>query len=79
MYDLFEKINEKNVNCELLSTNGNRNVTWIYPLPDGRLFTIGSMQKPYGQENTLPQEQFLFGRFSEDGGRSWGAPFYLYT
>lgn len=74
-----EKINEKNVNCELLSTNGNRNVTWIHPLPDGRLFTIVSMEKPYGHDNTLPQEQFLFGRFSEDGGRSWGEPFYLYT
>ena len=69
----------KNVNCELLSTNGNNAVTWVHPLPDGRLFTIASMDKYHCYNNTLPCDQFLFGRFSEDGGRTWGAPFHLCT
>ncbi len=74
-------MNEKNVNCELLSTNSNKAMTWVHPLPapDGRLFTIASMEKSHIYNNTLPHEQFLFGRFSEDGGRTWGNPFYLYT
>lgn len=72
-------MNTKFVNCELLSTNSNKAMTWVHPLPDGRLFTLVSMEKPNGHYNTFPQEQFLFGRISEDGGRSWGTPFYLYT
>ncbi len=69
----------KTVNCELLSENSNSVITWVHPLPDGRLFTVVSMSKPLSPHNTLPQDQFLFGRFSEDGGRTWDNPFYLYT
>ena len=69
----------KTVNCELLSENSNSVMTWVHPLPDGRLFTVVSMSKPLSPHNTLPQDQFLFGRFSEDGGRTWDNPFYLYT
>ena len=32
-------MNTKFVNCEMLSTNGNKAMTWVHPLPDGRLFT----------------------------------------
>lgn len=71
-------LNGKNVHCDLLATNSNKAVTWIHPLPDGRLFTVASVDKA-SIGNTLRQEQFLFGRISEDGGRNWGPPFYLYT
>ncbi len=70
---------EKGVNCEVLSTNSNGAVTWVHPLPDGRLFTIATMDKTHDYNNTLPCEQFLFGRISEDGGKTWGAPYHLYT
>lgn len=72
-------MNTKFVNCELLSTNGNKAMTWVHPLSDGRLFTIAAMDKSHVHGNTLPHEQFLFGRISDDGGRSWGAPFHIYT
>ncbi len=69
----------KGVNSEVLSTNSNYAVTWVHALPDGRLFTLASMDKNYRPENTLPYEQFLFGRISNDGGKTWGAPYHLYT
>ena len=72
-------MNMKNVNCEFLSTNSNKTTMWVHRLPDGRLFTVFPTAKPHGYEHTLPQEQFLFGRISDDDGRSWGDPFYLYT
>ena len=72
-------MNTKFANCELLSTNSNKAMTWVHPLPDGRLFTIAAMDKTHVNGNTLPHDQFLFGRISEDGGRSWGAPFHIYT
>ncbi|MBR5312431.1 MAG: exo-alpha-sialidase [Clostridia bacterium] len=72
-------MNEKYVNTEFLSTNTTHAMTWVHPLPDGRLFTIMSMQKSHLHHNTLPHDQFLFGRISGDGGRTWGDPFYLYT
>ncbi len=69
----------KGVNCEVLSTNSNNAVTWVHPLPDGRLFTVASMEKYHSYDNSLPCDQFLFGRISDDGGRTWGAPYHLYT
>ncbi|MBO4345453.1 MAG: exo-alpha-sialidase [Victivallales bacterium] len=63
----------------MLSTNSNNAVTWVHPLPDGRLFTIASMDKCHQYDNALPCDQFLFGRISDDGGRTWGAPYHLYT
>jgi len=72
-------MNTKFANCELLSTNSNKAMTWVHPLPDGRLFTVAAMDKTHVNGNTLPHEQFLFGRISEDGGHSWGAPFHIYT
>ncbi len=72
-------MNTKYANCDFLATNSNRAMTWVHPLPDGRLFTIASMEKCHIYNNTLPHEQFLFGRISDDGGRSWGNPYYLFT
>ena len=72
-------MNNKNVNSELLTTTSHYAMIWPHILPDGRLFAIATMEKPYGRNNTLPHEQFLFGRISEDGGRTWSTPYPLYT
>ena len=75
-------MNDKKVlHAQFLATDGNDNMTWVERLPDGRLFTILSHSKMtnYDGKNTaIPTSQFLFGRISDDDGKTWGAPYFLY-
>jgi len=76
LFQACRSMNEKNAHCELLATNAGKVLTWVHPLPDGCLFTIVATEKNHSRGNTLPHDQFLFGRYSEDGGRTWGDPVY---
>ncbi len=68
----------KHQHCELLCSELSINMDWVERLPDGRLFTIVDHGKPANGRCTVPASQFLFGRISEDNGKTWGAPYFLY-
>ena len=70
---------KKHVHGELLCTEALEYMQWVETLEDGRLFTIMSVGKPDGARNYTPCSQFLFGRISDDNGKTWNTPYYLYT
>lgn len=71
----------KYLHAQFLATDGNDNMTWVERLPDGRLFTILSHSKNTNQDGkstNIPTSQFLFGRISDDNGKTWNPPYFLY-
>ena len=69
----------KHVHGEMLFTDAVDYMQWVETLPDGRLFTIMGVGKPDGARNNTTVSQFLFGRISEDGGKTWGVPYFLFA
>ncbi len=68
----------KHQNCTLLCSELAVNMQWVERLPDGRLFTLVEHGKPTNGRCKNPASQFIFGRISEDDGKTWGQPFFLY-
>ena len=68
----------KHQHCTLLCTDALCNLQWVERLPDGRLFSLMEHGKPNGPKCSAPASQYLFGRISEDGGKTWGKPHFLY-
>lgn len=68
----------KHLHCTQLATDVFAHMQWGEHLPDGRLFTLMAVGKPDGIHNAGPCSQFIFGRISEDGGKTWGTPYFLY-
>ena len=68
----------KHQHCNLLCTDALCNLQWVERLPDGRLFSLMEHGKPNGPKCSAPASQYLFGRISEDGGKTWGKPYFLY-
>ena len=69
----------KHTHGEMLFTDAVDYMQWVETLPDGRLFTIMGVGKPDGARNQTTVSQFLFGRISEDGGKTWGVPYFLFA
>ncbi|MBE6612087.1 MAG: exo-alpha-sialidase [Ruminococcaceae bacterium] len=68
----------KHQNCTFLYTDSINNLQWVEKLPDGRLFSLMAHGKPDDARSAAPSTQYLFGRISEDGGKTWGHPYFLY-
>ena len=68
----------KHQHCTFLCTDALTNLQWVERLPDGRLFSLMEHGKPNGPKCAAPSSQYLFGRISEDGGKTWGKPYLLY-
>ena len=69
---------QKHQHCMPLFTDPLRYMQWVERLPDGRLFTLMEVGKPDGPFSSAPCCQYLFGRLSEDNGKTWGQPYLLY-
>ena len=69
----------KHTHGEMLFTDAVDYMQWVETLSDGRLFTVMGVGKPDGARNNTIVSQFLFGRISEDGGKTWGAPYFLFA
>ena len=68
----------KHQHSTFLCTDALGNLQWVERLPDGRLFSLMEHGKPNGPRCAAPCSQYLFGRISADGGKTWGKPYLLY-
>ena len=68
----------KHLHSTQLSTDSFTHMQWGEKLSDGRLFTLMAVGKPDGIYNAGPCSQFVFGRISEDSGKTWEKPYFLY-
>jgi len=68
----------KHLNCRLLCTELVNNMQWVERLPDGRLFTLMEHGKPTNGRCAVPASQFIFGRISEDNGKTWRNPYFMF-
>lgn len=71
----------KQLHGRILNTDARYNTVFAERLPDGRLFSILSHERrgPDDQPGVAPpQSQYIFGRISEDDGKTWGMPYCLY-
>lgn len=68
----------KHLHSTQLSTDSFTHMQWGEKLSDGRLFTLMAVGKPDGIYNAGPCSQFVFGRISEDDGKTWEKPYFLY-
>ena len=68
----------KHQHSTFLCTDALGNLQWVERLPDGRLFSLMEHGKPNGPRCAAPCSQYLFGRISQDGGKTWGKPYLLY-
>ncbi|MBQ2955763.1 MAG: exo-alpha-sialidase [Clostridia bacterium] len=69
--------NNRFLHCDYLCTDTVPNMNDVRRLKDGRLFTVGQIGKMNqgGKYGSSPSGQFLFGRVSEDEGKSWSFSF----
>lgn len=69
--------NNRFLHCEYLYTDTIHNMNDVQRLSDGRLFTVGMIGKASqgGKYCCASSDQFLFGRISEDEGKSWQVSF----
>ena len=70
---------EKYLLCEQLYADSSLFLNMVATLPDGSLFTVVALTKnlAISESCTSPHSQYLYGRRSYDGGRTWGAPYFL--
>ena len=72
-------MNNKYINCEFLYEDTIFNLNRVVRLKDGTLFTIASItKKDEYRIGEYIKHQFVFGRISADGGRTWGMPYPLF-
>lgn len=65
---------KKYLNCEMLYEDGIRNLNRVVKLKDGSLFTLANISKNLQRMDCYPKRQFVFGRRSFDGGKTWTMP-----
>lgn len=68
------------LHCEPICTDGAGLLNQVERLPDGRLFTMACFAKSSTgfRISKWPQTQFLMGRVSEDEGKTWKSPTFVY-
>lgn len=71
-------MDSKYFHCEKLYEDSDENLWRGIVLPDGSLFTIGCVRKSLHPFKKQPVSQFLFGRRSTDGGRSFSETTFFY-
>ncbi len=69
--------NNRFLHCDYIYTDTHSNMNDVRRLPDGRLFTVGMIGKVSsgGKYCCSPSDHFIFGRVSEDEGKSWQLSF----
>lgn len=69
--------NNRILHGEFLYTDAVSHFNDVWRLPDGRLFSVGHLSKVNaGGFTKNPVSTFVFGRVSEDEGRTWNATFF---
>ncbi len=68
------------LHCTPVCTDGVRRLNQAEPLPDRRLFTMACFGKVNqgGHFSKEPVSQYVMGRVSEDGGKTWKSPTFFY-
>ena len=68
------------LHCQAVCTDSGSRLNQVERLPDGRLFTMACFGKVSqgGRFGREPVSQYVMGRVSEDEGRTWKTPTFVY-